>query len=546
MTELNAEYVITAERVHTLSNAPIEASAVAISAGRVAAVGSTADALAAVGASATHLEFPGGTIVPGFTDAHSHPIASISVPRGVDLSGAKTLKQVAVLLAEEVARASGSWVFGSGLDPNVYLDESITNQVLHEALGPDLFGHVAMFDGHSAVVTPNVLALAGVTEGITYPDGSRIVADTQGRLTGHILEFSALKRVRRALPLRSPVEKARDLYTLLAAMAATGITSAHVLDMQDPDTLEILRAAEHLGPLPVFLRLSPWCTPDSSDEEVRHLIELQGTAGDRWIVEGIKLFMDGTVEGGTAWLESPDTLGECTEPLWREAGSFERRLAEFHKAAVPTATHAIGDRAVRCVVTALSQLPASRVIHRVEHLESVDHDVVRQLTQAGVAASMQPTHCTQHTRSDGSDLWSQRVGPVGAQRAWCTQDVIELGGVLALGSDYPVAHYNPLSIMADAQLRRPCDDSTATAILPEQGLTAAQALQGFTTHAAMSVGDPVDSGRLTVGAAATLTVLNVDPLNAEPEELAKGCALLTVSNGLITHHDSGHGLIPPR
>lgn len=535
MFSSRVDYIVTGARVHTLSGSALWHGGVAISAGRIAAIGTAAELRHLRGDSTVCLDFPEGTIVPGFTDAHCHPIASISVPRGVDLSGLKTMGQVAEALASARDEFGGSWVFGSGLDPVVFGGDVVSNRLIGSAIGLDRYGHVTMFDGHSAIVTQNVLDLAGISEEIEYPDGARIVADASGRLTGHVLEFTALKRVRRVVPVLSTVEKAQQLYELLSSMASAGITTAHVMDMQDPDTIEVLKAAERIGALPVFLRLSPWCMPGTTDEEVEQLIKLQGTSGVRWRVEGIKLFADGTVEGGTAWLESPDARGECNNPLWRVAGTFEQRLAQFHEAGISTATHAIGDRSVRFVVETIADLPESDVRHRIEHLETVDSEVVGRLVQARISASMQPTHCTQHTRSDGTDEWSQRVGEARARRAWCTRDIIEAGGILALGSDYPVAPFNPLSIMADAQLRRPAADPQVEPIVPTQSITALQALSAYTLGAAASIGGEVNNMGLSVGSPASITVLDVDPLTVDPETLSRGQALLTMSDGLVTH-----------
>jgi predicted amidohydrolase YtcJ len=199
---------------------------------------------------------------------------------------------------------------------------------------------------------------------------------------------------------------------------------------------------------------------------------------------------------------------------------------------VPTATHAIGDRGIRFVVQTLSDLPQPGPQHRIEHIESVDGDVIELLGAAGIAASMQPTHCTHYVRSDGSDDWSRRLGPQRARRAWRTADVRAAGAILALGSDWPVVGFDPWEIMADAQLRRSAEHPEARPVAPEQALTARQALEGYTTHAHRSIG--ADGGTLVVGAPADLVVLDLDPLTASPEGLAHARPLVTMVDGCVT------------
>lgn len=538
------DLIVTAARLHDLaggasSAAAAAADALAVAAGRILAVGSRAEIEALAGDATQRVDLPGGTIVPAFVDAHAHPVMSLEMARGADLQGLSTRAEVVDALRRAAAETAGDeWLFAWGLDPNSFEGEPISNAVLHEAVGADRLAYVSLFDAHSAIASDALLERAGVTGARSYPDGSTIVADESGRPTGHLLEFSAMKEVQDHLPELTLDDRARALHELLASMAAFGIGTVHVMDMRAADTFELLAATEALGPLPVRLRISPWCEAPTTDAEVDELIALQGRSGGRWSVEGIKLFIDGTVEGGTAWLDTPDSEGQGLTGFWHEPEAYAARIARFHEAGVPTATHAIGERGIRFVAETLAALPPSpkgRVQHRIEHIESVAKDVVDLIGANGIAASMQPTHCTHYTRADGSDEWSQRLGPERAHRAWCTRDVVDAGAVLALGSDYPVAPYNPFEIMADAQLRRPAGRFEAAPVLPEQGLTAAEALAGYTIQAAASIGAPAGTGTLAVGELASFTVLDVDPLAVDADVLATARALLTVSEGIVTH-----------
>ncbi|WP_272653812.1 amidohydrolase family protein [Microbacterium sp. EF45047] len=286
------------------------------------------------------------------------------------------------------------------------------------------------------------------------------------------------------------------------------------------------------GELPVRLRLSPWCEPHMTDAEVDELIAMQGRGGRRYRIEGIKLFIDGTVEGGTAWLATPDSEGEGLASTWPDAETYAARIRRFHAHGVPTATHAIGERGIRVVAETLAGLPAGGPQHRIEHLESVEDDVIALIGRSGIAASMQPTHCTHHVRPDGSDDWSRRLGRTRAERARRTGDVRRSGAILALGSDWPVAGFDPWEIMADARARRPVAQPAAEPVRPDQGLTALEALEGYTTHAHRAIG--AEGGRLVPGAPADLVIVDRDPLVATPEELLGTRVLLTMVEGAAT------------
>lgn len=537
MTRALADILIVAGRVHTMGETLEPATAVAVADGEILAIGTRADLDALVGPRTRVLEFPSATIVPGLVDGHMHPIYSLAVARGTSLVGLSGYDDLVRALERAVGeQADQEWFFAWGLDPNVFDGRPVGNQVLHEVLGPDRPAYIKLFDAHSAIASAGALSRAGIERPFTKDDGSAAVDDGTGRPSGLVLEFPAMDIVEAAMPSASLPDRVRQLRTLLQSIAAQGITSAHVMDLKDPDALDLLRLIEAKGDLPMRLRLSPWCEPSTTDDEAIGLVELQGTHGRQFWVQGIKFFIDGTIEGGTAWLDTPDADGQCLSSTWSDSDAYRSRIRFFHDRGVPTTTHAIGERGIRFAAETLAALPAGGPQHRIEHLESASDDALALMAAHGIAASMQPTHCTHYVQADGSDDWSRRLGPERAGRAWRTGDVRRAGITLALGSDWPVAAYNPWEIMADARLRRPVGKVESTPVGPDQALTALEALEGYTTHSYRSIG--ADGGVLTPGAAADLVVVDVDPLSAAPEDVARASVLLTLVAGRITHSAS--------
>jgi predicted amidohydrolase YtcJ len=159
----------------------------------------------------------------------------------------------------------------------------------------------------------------------------------------------------------------------------------------------------------------------------------------------------------------------------------------------------------------------------------------RLFARLPVTASMQPTHCTEYTAADQSDNWSVRLGPTRARRGWRIRDLREAGVRVALGSDWPIADFDPRGILAAAQLRRRGGARDRAPIQPDQAISARMALEGYTTHAAWSVGEQEDTGSLEVGKRADLTAFAADPLVVPPDELVDAPIVLTVADGAITH-----------
>jgi predicted amidohydrolase YtcJ len=116
------------------------------------------------------------------------------------------------------------------------------------------------------------------------------------------------------------------------------------------------------------------------------------------------------------------------------------------------------------------------------------------------------------------------------------EGIREAGGILVLGSDWPVASYDAREVLAHAQLRR-SPGSNGAPITPEQALTGLMALEGMTTQAALADGMEGQAGRIAVGFRADLTSLEIDPVTAPADELTDAAVPLTVSSGLVTHRE---------
>ncbi len=212
-------------------------------------------------------------------------------------------------------------------------------------------------------------------------------------------------------------------------------------------------------------------------------------------------------------------------------------MRRFAQAGFQCVTHACGDRAVIAALDAYRAAgtrPANGARHRVEHLETLSDDDIRAVAAAGVVASMQPLHM-QWREADGSDSWARRLGVERAARAFRTRDLLDAGVPLALGSDWPVAQGDPRIGMAWARLRRTPGEPAAPVFEPDQALTALEALEGYTTWNAATVGEAERLGRIAPGFAGDLTAFAADPVEVDADELPALPVALTVVGGQIVH-----------
>ncbi|MFF3840625.1 amidohydrolase [Streptomyces sp. NPDC001930] len=509
--------------------------------GRIAALGDDREIRALAGPATTVVDLKGAVVTPGLVDGHLHPVSGAELTHGLDLSYCADLDDVREALAREVRTLGrGDWLFGWGLDPNVFGDRPV-GIAPFDAVLDGIPAFLLLFDAHSALASRRALELAGVDGPRTFDQASaEVVCDADGRPTGLLQEDAACELVERVAPRPTAEESRERLAAALRSMAAAGLTGGHAMDANG-ESLALYGKLDEAGELALRLRVAPWCQPGTDADGVRDLIALQGTGGALWQVAGVKLFMDGTIDNGTAWLERPDCHGESTHAFWPDPDAYTHVIGELHRAGITTATHAIGDAAVRHALDAVEKARAgggSAVRHRVEHIETVPDDTLRRFAELGVLASMQPTHCCDFTRADHTDNWSRRLGEERASRAWRCRDLADSGATVVLGSDWPIAPFPPLGVMAGARHRRPSRDLGQAPHGPEQALTALEALRGMTTAAAYAAGEEHEAGRLAPGFRADLTVFADSPLTTRATDLPDLPVLLTVLDGRITHRAS--------
>ncbi|HEU4973619.1 MAG TPA: amidohydrolase [Baekduia sp.] len=534
---MSADLAILGARIRTLDPGRPHATAVAMEGGTIVAVGSDDEVRAACDARTEVLDGRGIALVPGLTDSHLHPLWATAFAVGVDTSGCRDRAQLEAALQEERRRIGPDAILRAWAVDYAHFPEGLDGRDLERmAGGPAL---AVLFDLHTYLATPGVLAMAGVTGPEEFADASEIVV-RDGVPTGELREFSAFFRVADRLPGADAAARRQRIIEVLGELNALGLTGGHVMD-GDPQSFATLRDLESTGDLTLRFVVPLWMKPEHDETVVEEYLRLAGERGDLWRGGAAKFFIDGVVETGTAWLEEPDTRGAGGKPFWPSEAAYAETVARFARAGFQCITHAVGDRAVRAALDAYKNAgpPApGRGRHRIEHLETLSDATLARLAPEGVAASMQPLHM-QWRQPDGSDEWAVRLGPERAARAFRAGDVRRSGATLPLGSDWPVASSDPRYGMAWARLRRHPGRPELPAFEPEQALDAEAALAGYTTAAAEVVGEQDQGGRIAPGLRADLTGFAADPVETPADELVDLPVRLTVVGGRVVFRAEG-------
>jgi predicted amidohydrolase YtcJ len=473
------------------------------------AVGAYGDLKRKAGRSARSIALDGGTLTPGFTDAHIHLITWIRAVEEPWLQAQDEASiERAVALRREAA-AEEDWLLVRGWIPREWPLERRSQALLDRiAEGRPLVLHAV--DGHSVWGNAAAFERAGIDPRTPHPPGGEIQLDRGGRPTGALIEEAyrllTSRIVRSAKPrdeLRRAIERARSL----------GITSAH-----DFDRSATWRAASELagsGPLDFRLLLS---VPVASLESAAALGLAAGMGGDRLRIGPVKMFADGTLGSATALVDDPYASGgtgiEVMSPADLAAGCG---LAV--RSGLSVAIHAIGDRAVRNALDAIEGTRRGGGIFplppRIEHVQLSQAGDWPRFRELGVLASVQPIHQVTD-RALARSLWGDRTG-----RSYAYGSLARAGVRLLFGSDAPFDRPGPLLALQAALLRREAAEPPSMCFHPEQRLTLTRALRAHLEHPHVAAGWPVPLGKISAGFGADLVHFSHDLIQTPPVEWSR-------------------------
>ena len=537
--------LITGGRIFTADSASLWAEAVVIDGEHIAFVGSREAATAFAGADAELTDLRGGIALPGFVDAHAHVVMTGASLLKAQLRTAGDLGEIQRRVVQwaganpDSPRVTGiSWLFSA------VPDGTPTAEML-DAVVPDRPVYLEANDLHSAWVNRAALAELGITDDTPDPIGGTIVRDPRtGRATGHLLENALVNYVWPLLGRVSDAERDRQLAAAIAAYNETGVTAA--VDMAlGAEALDAILRAERNGTLTVRI-VGHWIVHRSDDpaDELAQVAEAARLAllhrSARFRIAGIKLIVDGTIDGCTAALLEPYTNGTNSGPIWDDE-SLRRVVVAADAAGLQVACHAIGDAAVRSAIDALvlaAEVNGTRERrHRIEHLEYVDEADVPRLAAAGITASMQPVHIDPAI----FDNWAAMLGETRAHRGFAWPEFLAAGTVLAFGTDTPTAPHQPLHNMYIAATRKSPGDASLAPHRPDFALPLTESVVHATADAAWASFLEGAVGMLRPGLLADVILLDRDPFALGPLALLDTAVVETVVAGGTVYADAARG-----
>lgn len=534
---LQADLILTNGRIWRGREEGI-CEALAIWQGKVLATGGNADMLGLKGSSTEVIDLQGRFATPGLIDNHLHLIATGIAMGHVDATpaAAPTLADLMARISERAATTpKGGWVRARGYD-QVKLDTGRhpTREELDRA-APDHPVLLTRACGHVSIANSRALALAGITEATPVPDGG-VIGLTGGALNGLLAE-NAQNLVKAAMPRATTGELIDGIERAGRHLLAFGITSCmdaavgHVAGFAEIQAYEMAKLA---GRLPVRVWLTLLGDPGVSIVEDSWRAGLLSGAGDDMLrVGGVKVFLDGSAGGRTAWMTKPYT-GEPDNTgvqMLPDEVVFAA-VKDYHDRGYQMVCHAIGDGAIEQLITAyekaLAGNPDPDRRHRIEHCGFSTPRQHERMKAAGILPAPQMAFIHDFGDSYIAVLGEERGRPSYPIGTW-----MRLGLKPSTGSDSPVCSPDPFPNL-HAMITR--ETGKGTVMEASERLSREEALQAYTEYGAYSQKAEGVKGRLVPGQWADIAVFDNDLLEAPSDAILSGTrCLLTLLAGRVVH-----------
>jgi predicted amidohydrolase YtcJ len=509
----SADLILHNTNIITMDAARPSAQLVAVKGDRILLVGDN-DRLGEVrGAKTKVIDCAGKTVVPGFNDAHCHLFGSIRKRRTVDLGpdSARSIADIKEAIRKRAGNTpKGEWIVGSDYH-EFYLAEKRhpTRRDLDEAAPdhPVVLFHRSL---HACVLNTKALVRANITKETPEPKGGVIERELNtGEPSGVLFEMVSHIR-QKVLPPISEAEFAEGITALNQHYLEMGITSLQEASMSNDharwETLKRFKANDKLKS-----RVAMMFGFDNLSQFQEKGLNFGSSNG------GLRL-------GGVKFLLS-EARGRLQPPL----EELKQQALATHDAGFQLAIHCVEPGTVEAALTTLeyinSRSPISGRRHRLEHLSECPPELFKRLQRLKALVVTQPVFIYHN-----GERYLATVSPERRRWLYRLKSCHDAGLIVAGSSDSPVAPDNPLLGIYAAVTRKA---QSGQQLLPEEVVSAPQALAMYTTNAAYASFEEDVKGSITAGKLADMVVLSADPLKSSPEKLKDIRVEMTVIGGEV-------------
>ena len=523
-TKKSADMIVHHALVYTVDSAFSTAEAFAVKDGKFIAIGSSEAILSTYEASKV-IDAGGAPVYPGFYDAHAHFFDLAGTLSEADLTGTQSFEEIIERLqAFRKANPDFVWLKGNGWDQNDWENKRFPDRKDLDAVFPDVPVYLTRVDGHAAIANTKALELAGITKAQKVEGG--LMVTENGRLTG-VLVDNAQGLVRRHIPEPSREDMETRLLMAQDSCLSVGLTTLADagLGIQEIDLLQKMYADS-------TLKIRDYAMVAYSKKNAEEFLKRGTYTSDKLNVRSFKLMSDGALGSRGACMLEPYSDANTHGFLLLSPDALDTAVATLAKSNFQANTHAIGDSANRIMLDLYGKYLKGKNDRRwrIEHAQIIAPEDFKKFAAYDIIPSVQPTHAT-------SDMYwaGDRIGAERLKGAYAYQDLLDTNGKLALGSDFPVEHFNPLYGFHAAVARVDAQGYPEGGFQMENAISREDALRGMTIWAAYACFEENTHGSIEAGKAADFVVLEADIMQVPDEALRDVKVSKTVVGGELVY-----------
>ena len=516
-------------RIRTLDEEMPEGCALLVCSGRIHTVYPESDPTVTGYGNLRRVDCQNLIMLPAFTDSHLHLMDTGEQLSTVDVSTAKNQAEAVEILKKNTKDLpAGEWIQGSRWGHNLWTPPSLPSKESLDAAFPHNPVYLFSKCGHLLWVNTPVLKAANISRNTPDPPDGEIERDPEsGEPTG-IIKEEAMEIVCRAIPEVPPHRKKEYLGNAAAHLNRFGIVNVHDSDV--PEVFTLLQELQIEGdyPLNVVIYL-----PSSFLDSLVTARIRSGLGNDRLRFGGVKLFVDGSLGGRTAWLYEPHEgePGNTGIPVITGEVLLDK-VFQANRAGIVAMTHAIGDRANDLLMDVYSKVyktlkPEERpaLPNRAEHFQLLTDNLLDRIEGLPIAASMQPVHIFSDW-SAANRFWGKR-----SRLAYACRSILDKGFPLVFGSDSPVEPVNPFWSMYAAVERKDLEGKPEEGWYSGESISTLQALRACSSTPPQIVGESGMKGTLTPGKRADFVLVDKDPLQEPSDSWRDARVMATAMEG---------------
>ena len=518
-------------RIYTMEAEGKTVQAIGIENGKIVFIGSDADAekLSAV----NRIDLQGRTVLPGFIEGHMHLASYGHIYHHLTLFHCRSVEEcLEEIRRYQTAHPKAAYVFARGWNEDYFTEKRYPTREELDAVCPDVPVELVRVCGHMSVCNSCAIEkIDQLPQAAAFRDVDQIV---DGFLYENAIElFDAI------LPEPTLEEVEEMLLYAMKDLNQCGITTCQTDDFGAiagagwDRIIEAYKDLEARGLMTVRVYEQCLFTQQRQFEEFLAAGHRTGQGEEYFKIGPLKLLQDGSLGAKTALLTKPyKDSDDCGIAIFTQ-DELDSIIGLAHRSDMQIAVHCIGDGAMNMVLDSLEKSqrlwPRPDCRHGIVHVQLSTRKILERMAANDMIAYIQPVFVDYDM-----DMVPQRVaGPFEDIYAWKTME--DLGILTVGGSDAPVESFDVINNWYYAVTREHLKGGPEGGWLPEQKVSAYQAVSMFTTHGAKACFQESEIGRLLLGMKADLVVLSADPFVVEGHEIRNIRVEMTMVSGRVVY-----------